>query len=49
MWMCGAAALSQDVTEKPHGVEILGQKLVLFRESSGKVHTLGPMYYTPSL
>ena len=25
------------MTDKPHGVEILGQKMVLYRESSGKV------------
>lgn len=25
------------MTDKPHGVEVLGQKMVLFRESSGKV------------
>lgn len=38
--MC-AAALSQDVKDKPHGVEVLGEKLVLFREASGKVRVNG--------
>ena len=31
------AALSDNVKDKPVGVEILGEKVVLFREASGKV------------
>lgn len=41
--MCDAA-LSQDVKDKPHGVEVLGEKLVLFRESSGKVGADGKLH-----
>lgn len=35
-----AAALSDNVTSKPLGVEILGMKLVLFRGSDGKVRCI---------
>ena len=35
------AALSDNVKDKPVGVEILGEKVVLFRESSGKVGSSG--------
>jgi phenylpropionate dioxygenase-like ring-hydroxylating dioxygenase large terminal subunit len=36
-----AAAISEKVAEKPVGVEIVGQKVVLFRGKDGVVHCIG--------
>ena len=32
------AGIAEQVQDKPVGVEILGEKLLLFRDSAGKVH-----------
>jgi phenylpropionate dioxygenase-like ring-hydroxylating dioxygenase large terminal subunit len=37
---CRAAALSEKVKDKPVGVDILGTRVVLFRDSQGKVKCL---------
>jgi phenylpropionate dioxygenase-like ring-hydroxylating dioxygenase large terminal subunit len=34
------AAASRDVTDKPHAVSLLGEKLVLWRDAEGKVHAV---------
>jgi phenylpropionate dioxygenase-like ring-hydroxylating dioxygenase large terminal subunit len=34
------AAASRDVTDKPHEATLLGEKLVLWRDSAGKVHAV---------
>ena len=34
------AGISENIKEKPVGVEILGEKVVLFRGADGKVHCL---------
>lgn len=44
------AGISEKVGSKPVGVEVLGQKLVLFRGSDGTVHCLhGALLACPSL
>ena len=38
--VCVSAGISEKVGTKPVGVEVLGQKLVLFRGSDGVIHCL---------
>jgi len=38
--VCTIAGISEKVGTKPVGVEVLGQKLVLFRGSDGAIHCL---------
>ena len=39
--LCICAGISENVGEKPVGVEILGEKVVLYRDRTGRIHCLG--------
>lgn len=38
--MSNCAGISEQIQDKPVGVEILGEKLVLFRDINGKINCL---------